>query len=51
MRNEAHEICVRENSVEMNELESLKLVEIDLELRDLETWKLEISLWINLNFE
>ena len=37
MRNEAQEVCVRENSVEMNELESLKLVEIDLKLKALET--------------
>ena len=33
---------MRENSVENDWIESLKLVEIDLKLRGLETWKLEI---------
>ena len=37
MRNEAQKVYVRENSVEMIELESLKLVKIDLKLRALET--------------
>ena len=37
MRNEVQEVCVREKSVEMSELESLKLVEIDLKLNALET--------------
>ena len=41
-RNETQGVYVRENSVEMNRLESLKLVKIDLKLRDFETWKLEI---------
>jgi len=36
IRNEAQKVCVRKNSVEMNEFESLKPVEIDLDLRALE---------------
>ena len=35
MRNEAQEVCVRENSVLKNEFKGLKLVEIDLKLRAL----------------
>ena len=41
MRNETQEVCVRENSVKMNELESLKLVKIDLKLGALETLNLD----------
>ena len=42
MRSEAPEVCERENSAEMNEFKSEKLAEIDLEMRALETRKLEI---------
>ena len=41
MRSEAQKICERENLVEMNEFKSGKLAKIGLEMRALESRKLE----------
>ena len=52
MWNVVQEVCERENSVEMNEFKSWKLAEIGLEMRELETRKLEILLFrIEQNFQ
>jgi len=53
MWSEAQEVlCERENSVEMNEFKSWKLIEIGLKMRALETRTLEdFFLWINLFFQ
>ena len=45
MRSEAQVVCERENSVDINEFKSRKLVEIGLEMRALEAKEVEIFLF------